>query len=61
MPSPDHVIPCAFDEVSAVRRRLRSLARRKVALPVREEIKDVLMEVDMAFHLLRSWVRPAAS
>lgn len=56
MPRPDHVIPCAFDEVSVARRRLRSLARRKVALPVREEIKDVLMEVDMAFHLLRSWV-----
>ena len=56
MPHPDHVIPCAFNEVYAVRRRLRSLARRKVALPVRDEIKDVLMEVDMAFHLLRSWV-----
>lgn len=56
MPRPDHVIPCAFNEVYAVRRRLRSLARRKVALPVRDEIKDVLMEVDMAFHLLRSWV-----
>ena len=47
MPRPDHVIPCAFNEVYAVRRRLRSLARRKVALPVRDEIKDVLMEVDM--------------
>ena len=56
MPRPDHVIPCAFNEVYAVRRRLRSLARRKVALPVRDEIKDVLMEVDMAFLLLRSWV-----
>ena len=59
MPRPDHVIPCAFDEVATVRRRLRSLARRKVALPVRDEIKDVLLEVDMAFHLLREWVRPA--